>query len=98
LSASLPVKSPTVVFKELNEGGVLFCSRTEVYFGVNRVGAAIWNQLSEVNGSFDGLLDVLLGMFPDIGRDQLAQDVREFLNALKESELVAPAPAEENRL
>jgi Coenzyme PQQ synthesis protein D (PqqD) len=98
VSADLPRKSPTVVFKEMDQGGVLFCSRTEVYFGVNEVGRAIWNQLSDVGGSFEGLLDALLTMFPDVSREELAADVREFLNALKENELVAEGGSEENRL
>ena len=96
MSADLPVKSPTVVLKEMDEGAVLFCSRTEVYFGLNQVGSAIWNQLSDGDGTFDGLLDALQSVVPEIDRDTLAADVREFLTALEENELVTYAQSEES--
>jgi hypothetical protein len=83
----------------MDEGGVLFCTRTEVYFGVNRVGAAIWNLLpargAERADGVDGLLDELVRLYPDAGRDVLAADLRDFLDELEKGELVAYASAGE---
>jgi hypothetical protein len=84
----------------MDEGGILFCTRTEVYFGVNQVGATIWNLLpaSGADGGrdVDGLLDELVRLFPDAGREVLTGDLREFLGALEEGELVAYASAGES--
>lgn len=101
MSHQLPSKSPTVLFKEMDEGGVLFCSRTEIYFGLNSVGAIIWNHLPEGapsgNGSVGKLLDSLHEAYPDVDRDDLAADVREFLETLETSQLVTYARSEETK-
>jgi hypothetical protein len=85
----------------MDEGGVLFCSRTEVYFGVNPVGAAIWNKLpSEAGagaGGVDGLLNELVTLYPDAGREVLAADLREFLDEPRKSELVVYGSTSEDR-
>jgi len=92
LSTDIPAKSPTVVFKEMDEGGVLFCSRTETYFGLNEVGVAIWERLPGAEEAesreLDSLLDTLQEVYPGVARDALASDVQEFLQALEQSELV----------
>jgi hypothetical protein len=77
----------------MDEGGVLFCSRTEIYFGLNAVGVAIWDRLPEAGApegrNFEGLVDALQEVYPDVDRAILATDVQEFLGALEESELIA---------
>lgn len=99
MSIRLPAKSPTVVFKEMDEGGVLFCSRTEVYFGVNQAGAIIWDLLPEAGGAgagaLDAVVDALQAAFPEVSREQLDADAREFLRALEENELATYAGSEE---
>ena len=90
----LPKPSPTVVFKELDEGAVLFCSRTEVYFGLNEVGSFIWNLLPEIS-RFDELDGVMADRFPDAEAETRMADAREFLEMLGEYELVAPAAGRE---
>ncbi len=95
MSIIIPAKSPTVLFKEMDEGGVLFCTRTEAYFGVNEVGAAIWARLPDTGTSpgadVGTLVDALQERYPEVAREQLASDVREFLAALEEGELVVHA-------
>lgn len=99
MSGKLPAKSPTVLFREMDEGGVLFCTRAEGYFGLNPVSAHIWSLLPEPGdterGDLEQLLDSLQRMYPDIHRDQLATDVGEFLDELEKSELVVDAQTEE---
>lgn len=84
--------SPTVVFKEMDDGGVLFCTRTEVYFGLNRVGVAVWNALVSCteagSSSFEDILSELEGRYSDVDREVLEADVGDFVNALEGSELV----------
>ena len=92
MNVDVPKKSATVIFKSTDEGGVLFCSRTEVYFGLNQVGVSIWSALPDAvskSPTVDSLLDTLHDVYPDVDRDSLAADVDEFLKALEESELVS---------
>jgi hypothetical protein len=76
----------------MDEGGVLFCSRTEVYFGLNQVGVKIWEQLPQPgdtgSGTFEELVAVLEQSYPDVDRETLIGDASEFLQAMAESELV----------
>lgn len=88
----LPVRSPTVLFKRMDDGGVLFCSRTETYFGVNKVGADVWENLpasaEEGPRTLTDLLAVLQSLYPEVGTETLSADISEFLDAMALSELV----------
>lgn len=75
----------------LDEGAVLFCTRTEVYFGLNGVGQLIWNTLGTPGRSFSDLGHVLAERYPDVSPDDLAEDARAFLAALGDAGLVEPA-------
>jgi len=55
----LPHPSPSAIFKELDEGGVLLSTTDEVYFGVNPVGARIWALLPPVSHTFGELCSAL---------------------------------------
>jgi hypothetical protein len=87
----LPKPSESVTFRKMEEGGVLFCSRTEVYFGLNAVGVVIWEEIAGTprrSHSLDHLVSRLRIAFPEIDRGVLAVDAQEFLAALEQSELV----------
>jgi len=89
----LPSPSSTVIVKELNDGAVLYCSRTEVYFGVNEVGLAIWHALpsdSESTSTLDSLITTLGERFPEASSETILGDAREFLDALVRNGLVTP--------
>lgn len=88
---SLPLRSPTVVAQPLDEGAVLFCTRTEVYFGLNGVGLLIWDTLETPGSSFGDLERVLAERYPDVSPADLADDARAFLRALDEAGLVVSA-------
>lgn len=100
LSGNLPARSPSVMFKEMEEGGVLFCTRAEAYFGLNPVSALIWKLLPDPGATggddLEHLLDRLQERFPDVHRDHLATNVREFLAELEKSELIVHAPEDED--
>ena len=87
----LPHPSPSAIFKELDEGGVLLSTSDEVYFGVNPVGAKIWSLLPPVSRTFGELCATLEQQYPDAGSDLIRADAQEFLEALTASGLVVPA-------
>ena len=87
----LPHPSPSAIFKELDEGGVLLSTSDEVYFGVNPVGARIWSLLPPVSRTFGELCAKLEQQYPDAGIDRIRADAQEFLEALTASGLVVPA-------
>ena len=41
----LPSANPAVIFQKLDDGAVLFTPETELYFGLNSVGALVWDLL-----------------------------------------------------
>ena len=88
----LPHPSPSAIFKELDEGGVLLSTTDEVYFGVNPVGARIWSLLPPVSRTFGELCTALEQQYPDAGADRIRMDAQEFIEALIASGLVVTAP------
>jgi hypothetical protein len=87
----LPKPSPTAIFKNMAEGGVLFSSDSEVYFGVNSVGSIIWDLLPTVN-TFEELCAALSQRFTDVGLDRITRDVQAFLADLRANGLVIDTP------
>jgi hypothetical protein len=95
-SGRLPVPRQTVVYRALPEGGVLLATDVEVYFGVNEVGARVWELLPPRTSSLDELCAALHPHYPDVSLSQLKSDVEEMLQDLLASGLVvddAEAPA-----
>jgi hypothetical protein len=83
----LPTPAPSAIFKPMSEGGVLFSTESEVYFGVNLVGARIW-ELLPVAESFENLCRVLAEQYTDVTEELIRQDVQKFLNDLLVNGLV----------
>ena len=79
---NLPVPSPSVVFKQFEDGGVLLSTRDEVYFGVNAVGARIWSLLPPAAGTFEEMCAILAREYTDVSVERLRRDVRSFLDHL----------------
>ena len=53
----LPVAGRQVVYKAVADGAVLLHTETEVYYGLNRVGARVWELLrQDVTELFDELI------------------------------------------
>jgi len=91
-SLMLPRPHPAVVYRSVTDGAVLLQMEDEVYFGLNPVGAAIWELLPPACSQLDDLCAHLLQKYPDIDPEVLRQDVVELLAQLQESQLVV-APA-----
>jgi hypothetical protein len=90
----LPKPSETAIFRALPEGGVLFSTSSEVYFGVNMVGARIWELLPPVTRTFEELCTMLCAEYSDVGADTIRNDARKFLEQLLANGLVVAVPSE----
>jgi hypothetical protein len=88
LNGALPAPAKGAVFKRLPEGGVLFSTETEVYFGVGSVGARIWELLPPASKTIDELVAVLAAQYRDVSASQIRSDVEAFLRELLENGLV----------
>lgn len=85
---ALPAPAKGAVFKRLPEGGVLFSTESEVYFGVGDVGARIWELLPPASRTIDDLVAVLANQYRDVSASQIRTDVQAFLAELLENGLV----------
>ena len=64
----LPVPNPKVLFKSMSDGAVLFSTDNEVYFGLNSVGARVWELLPPVCATFDEICTRLASEYPEVSR------------------------------
>ena len=89
----LPSPAPTAIFRRLPEGGVLFSTTTEVYFGVGVVGAHIWELLPPATRTVEEMVAILASKYHDVPASQIRTDVERFLAELVSNGLVvATAP------
>ncbi|MHB1223314.1 MAG: PqqD family protein [Gemmatimonadaceae bacterium] len=87
----VPLPAAGVLFQALDDGAVLFSPSTELYFGLNHVGARVW-QLLAPGLRLGELCARLHESYPDADRSTLNRDVRELLDRLAtEGLVVAPA-------
>ena len=78
----LPSVNPSVIFQKLDDGAVLFAPATELYFGLNSVGALVWGLLPPQSRSLDELCATLAVTFPDVAPSTIRTDVEELLEQL----------------
>ena len=78
----LPQKNPDVIFRRVEEGVVLLSTDDEVYYGLNEVGAFIWELLTPETESTDVLRDALVEKYPDVDAEEIAADLAEILSDL----------------
>jgi Coenzyme PQQ synthesis protein D (PqqD) len=90
----LPHPHPSVVFQKLDDGAVLFAPATELYFGLNAVGALIWEMLPPQTSTAEELHAAIGSRFPDVAAETIRADVDELLaSLLAEGLLVLPGTA-----
>ena len=87
----LPAPAPTAIFRRLPEGGVLFSTATEVYFGVGVVGAHIWELLPPASRTVEEMVATLSSKYHDVPASQIRTDVERFLAELVSNGLVVAA-------
>ena len=72
----------------MSDGAVLFSTDNEVYFGLNSVGARIWELLPPVCSTFDELCTKLSAEYPEVARSIIEADVKELIGDLTAHKLV----------
>src|SRR5215207_1617270 len=92
-SQPLPSPRPGVIYRSLEEGGVLFSVEDEVYFGLNVVGAQVWELLPPASRTFGELLASLSATYPEVDAAVIRADVQELLEALRAHGLVVDSAA-----
>jgi hypothetical protein len=90
----LPSPAPGAIFRRLPEGGVLFSTETEVYFGVGLVGARIWDLLPPKTQTIEQMVGILASQYSDVPATKIRKDVERFLKELFSNGLVAYAVAQ----
>jgi hypothetical protein len=85
----LPTARPEVIYQTVEDGAVLLDTAAEIYFGLNPVGAAIWELLPPASQSLDELCAALERRYPDADPEQLRRDVEELLDDLESNGLVS---------
>jgi len=88
VQAILPRPHPAVMFREVSEGAVLLQMEDEIYFGLNAVGARIWQLLPPTCATLEELCAHLEMAYPDVPAEQLMADVTELLHQLREAKLL----------
>lgn len=84
----LPRPNPDVIFQAVADGAVLLDTRTEVYFGLNSVGARIWGLLPPACATLEEVCALLCGDYPEVDEPTLRTDVKELLDELATHGLV----------
>jgi len=87
----LPVPHPDVVARPLPDGSVLFHAQTEVYFGLNQTGAAVWGALVSGASSEEALVAAVMQRWPDAPSTDVSSHVRSLLTDLSAEGLLVDA-------
>ncbi|MEZ4417130.1 MAG: PqqD family protein [Gemmatimonadota bacterium] len=77
-----------VIFKNVSDGAVLLHTESEIYFGLNRVGAQVWEMLATGGLSVEGVVRALQKTYPDVEPAALQSDVSELVSQLRANGLV----------
>ena len=85
----LPTPRPNIVFQRIDDGAVLFAPDTEVYFGLNEVGAKVWQLLAPPSSTLDELCLRVAADYPAIPPETVRSDIVELLEQLAIEGLVA---------
>jgi hypothetical protein len=91
----LPSPGPGVLFQALPDGAVLLDTRSEVYFGLNAVGARVW-QLLPAARTLDELCTAVAAEYPDADPQRVRADVANLVAALVGEGLLRPVQTGRN--
>ena len=78
----LPTPADSVIFRRLETGAVVYDSAAEVYYGLNDVGAAIWELLGDPELTRDRVLESLASTYPDADKALLRADFDALIDSL----------------
>ena len=82
--------APDVLFRLVSDEGVLVNLNTEMYLGLNPVGARMWNVLIEAS-SIQAAYELLLKEY-DVEPSKLRLDLEEFIGQLHAHQLIETSP------
>lgn len=85
--------APDVLVRQFGDEAVLLNLKTEVYFGLDSVGARMWTVLQE-SDSIQSAYDSLLAAY-EVEADDLRRDLAEFLDRLADHGLIEVSEAAE---
>lgn len=86
----LPQPHPSVIFKPVSEGAVLLHTESEVYFGLNHVGAQVWELIVDGCDQLDAVIQKVSEAYPDVTADVIGSDVSDLIDELTENGLLIP--------
>src|SRR5690606_38054717 len=89
--AMLPHPNPAVLFQPVAEGAILLHTEQEIYFGLNEVGAQIWQMLPPSCGDISEVSAELCRRYPDVEPSLIETDVSTLISELAEQGLVVAA-------
>lgn len=84
----IPRPHPAVIFKPVTEGAVLLHADTEIYFGLNHVGARVWELLNAPSTDYETIVASLSETYTDVDLQVLRDDVAALVAQLTENGLL----------
>ncbi len=87
----LPSPHPAVMYQSVADGAVLLHTQDEIYFGLNTVGARVWQLLPPHCMELDDLCSTLSAEYPDVDAMAIREDVIALLERLHDDRLVVEA-------
>lgn len=93
-SDAAPSVAGDVIFQRVSDGAVLLSTDGEIYYGLNEVGAEIWEELTR-SRDVDAICGELRDRHPEVEADRIRSDVINLLTELAEEGLVTwPEPGD----
>ena len=89
----MPKAVEGVVFSRVSDGGVLLATEEEIYYGLNEVGARVWELMGD-GRTVESICRELRGDYPDVDASTIRRDVEDLLGDLMEYGLVRRAERE----
>src|SRR5437667_214556 len=78
----LPTADPQVICCGVAGGAVLLSTEQEVYYGLNTVGAYVWEHLPPVCQTVEQLSAALSALHPDVPVESIRADIQKLLHRL----------------
>lgn len=88
----LPRPRPSVIYQALPDGAILYCAEQELYFGLNRVGACVWEHLAPACATLDELARAVSARFANCSVEGVRRDAAQLIEQLRDRALVVTTP------
>jgi coenzyme PQQ synthesis protein D (PqqD) len=81
-------RNPGVLYQPVTEGAILMDPRQEVYYGLNVVGAQVWELLPNSFADLTPIVEEMAGRYPDVEQSVLRADITELVRDLQSNGLL----------